>query len=148
MLHAGGIVTSTAAAEAAVGFAEATDLFTAFPATFAGQTIDDTSVLLCVTRRGDANLDGAVNLQDFNRLAAHFGATASARWSQGDFNYDGNVNLIDFNLLAANFGQSAGGSLAPEDWSTLASAVPEPAGPALVAVGLAGIAQRRRRARR
>ena len=141
-LHAGGIVTSAVATDAAVGFAEATDLFTAFPATFAGQTIDDTSVLLCVTRRGDANLDGAVNLQDFNRLAANFGATGSARWSQGDFNYDGNVNLIDFNLLAGNFGQTAGGTLSPEDWSTLAAAVPEPGG---LIVGLSVIASLRRR---
>ena len=58
------------------------------------------------TRLGDANLDGTVNLADFNRIAANFGAS-SGLWSRGDFNYDGITNLIDFNRLAANFGLSA-----------------------------------------
>ena len=86
-----------------LGYAEATDLFTTFPATFVGQSVDDTSVLIRHTRYGDADLDGTVNLNDFNRLAASFGST-TARWSQGDFTYDARVNLDDFNLLAANFG--------------------------------------------
>ncbi len=90
----------------AVGYAEATDLFTTFPATFAGQQVDDTSVLIRATRYGDADLDGTTNLNDFNRLAASFGQT-SRRWSQGNFNFDALVNLDDFNLLAANFGASA-----------------------------------------
>ena len=69
-----------------------------------------------------------MDLQDFNRLAANFGATG-ARWDDGDFNYDGVVDLLDFNRLAANFGQSASGSVVtPVDWATLASAVPEPGG--------------------
>jgi len=46
-----------------------------------------------------------VNLADFNRLAAGFGATGGASWTQGNFNYDGGVNLSDFNLLASNFGR-------------------------------------------
>ena len=86
-----------------VGFAEATDVFTTFPATFVGQPVDDTAVVIRHTRYGDADLDGSVNLNDFNRLAASFGSTA-ARWSQGDFNYDARVNLDDFNRLAGNFG--------------------------------------------
>ncbi len=53
--------------------------------------------------RGDANGDGAVNLSDFNVLAANFGQTGRT-FSQGDFNYDGTVNLDDFNILAARFG--------------------------------------------
>ena len=86
-----------------LGYAEATDLFTTFPATFVGQSVDDTSILIRHTRYGDADLDGAVNLNDFNRLAANFGSI-TARWSQGDFTYDARVNLDDFNLLAGNFG--------------------------------------------
>jgi hypothetical protein len=77
-------------------------------------------------RYGDANLAGAVNLQDFNRLAANFGG-ANRTWYQGDFNYDGAVNLQDFNRLAANFGLSATGpDVTAADWAALASAVPEP----------------------
>jgi plastocyanin len=57
-----------------------------------------------VTLFGDANLDGRVNLNDFNVLASNFGQS-NRTWEQGDFNEDGNVNLNDFNLLAANFGK-------------------------------------------
>ncbi len=100
-----GIMSSTAASIAgtAVGFAEATDLFTTFPATFSGQQVDNTSILIKYTYYGDANLDGTVNLNDFNRLAANFGQT-NRRWSHGDFDYSTNVNLNDFNRLASNFG--------------------------------------------
>ena len=66
-------------------------------------------MLIRYTRYGDANLDRTVNLDDFNRLAAHFGQTGTL-WSQGNFNYDDATNLEDFNLLAANFGQSAAAS--------------------------------------
>jgi hypothetical protein len=112
--HAGGtwsgpgINSSSAAANLghALGYAEAGDLFANFPAPFAGQSVDDTSVLVRYTRAGDANLDGTVNLLDFNRLAGSFGAS-NALWSQGNFNYDNETNLLDFNLLASNFGLPA-----------------------------------------
>ena len=69
---------------------------------------DDTLVRYALY--GDANLDGRVNLSDFNRVAANFGGT-NRHWTSADFNYDGTVNLQDFNLLAGNFGQAvaAGG---------------------------------------
>jgi len=97
-----------------LGYAEATDLFTSFPATFVGQSVDDTSILIRHTRYGDADLDGTVNLNDFNRLAANFGSTTS-RWSQGDFTYDARTNLDDFNLLAANFGTAQAPAARPAD---------------------------------
>ena len=107
-----GIMSSTAAAApgTAIGYAESTDLFTTFPATFAGQSVDSTALLLKYTFAGDANLDGTVNIQDFNRLANSFGQT-DRRWSHGDFNFDAVVNIQDFNKLSANFGQSG---LAPD----------------------------------
>jgi hypothetical protein len=67
-------------------------------------SVDDTSLLIEHTFYGDADLDGEVILADFNRLAASFGATSGARWSQGDFDFNGGVTLGDFNKLAANFG--------------------------------------------
>jgi hypothetical protein len=99
-----GIHSAAAAANPgrALGYAEASALFSSFPAIFAGQQVDNTSVLVRYTRYGDASLDGQVNLADFNRLAAGFGS--GTLWSQGNFNYDNTVNLSDFNLLAANFG--------------------------------------------
>jgi hypothetical protein len=106
-----------------VGYAEASSL-TSIPTIFGA--VDDTTVLVRLTRYGDADLSGFVNLSDFNRLAANFGLTFGAVWSQADFNYDGRVNLSDFNLLASNFGFSATGpTVAPQDWSTLASTIPE-----------------------
>src|SRR5687768_8474899 len=87
-----------------------------------------------VASPGDANLDGIVNLDDFNILASHFGQSAG-NWQQGDFSGDGLVNLTDFNLMAANFGASAG--LAGP------TPVPEPALP-LAILGAAALAPRRR----
>ncbi len=108
---ASGIVSSAAAATTgrAVGYAESAAAFSAFPATFAGVAVDSTAVLLRYTFNGDANLDGNVNLGDFNRLAANFGQSGRA-WSDGDSDYNGTVNLNDFNQLASNFGLS----LAPD----------------------------------
>ena len=113
-----------------VGYAEASSL-TSIPPIFGA--VDDTTVLIRLTRYGDADLNGLVNLSDFNRLAGSFGLTSGAVWTQADFNYDGRVNLSDFNLLAANFGLSAAGlGVTPQDWSALAAAVPEPACAAVV----------------
>jgi hypothetical protein len=103
-----GIISSTAASrsDTGIGYAEATDLFSAFPATFRGQSIDGTSILLTHTLYGDADLNRTVNLDDFNRLATNFGASGR-RWAHGDSTYDQTVNLNDFNALAANFGRAA-----------------------------------------
>ena len=94
----GGITSSTAASatNAGVGYAEATDLFSTFPVTFAGQSIDNSAVLIKYALYGDANLDGRVNLLDFNRLSSNFGV-ADRRWSHGEFNFDTRINLFDFN---------------------------------------------------
>ncbi len=105
----------------------------------------NTSVIVHLTRYGDANLDDLVNLFDFNALAANFG-TSGARWDQGDFNYDRLVNLADFNRLAGNFGLSASPSgPTPADWAALASMVPEPGAGMLVLGGAMATLLRRRR---
>jgi hypothetical protein len=111
----------------ALGYAESNDIFGASGGVFEGVLVDGSAVLVRFTRHGDANLDGIVNLQDFNRLASNFGGSGKG-WSQADFNYDGVVNLNDFNQVAANFGLSAASSAGPtaEDWAALAAAVPEP----------------------
>jgi hypothetical protein len=88
---------------AAVGIAHAADVFNAFPAIFGGQEIDATTVLIQRTLGGDANLDLAVNLDDFTILAARFGQTGRI-FGEGDFNYSGAVDLNDFTILASQFG--------------------------------------------
>ena len=96
---------------------------------------------------GDANIDQIVNLADFNALASNFGLGGRV-WTQGDFNGDDQVNLTDFNILASNFGMTASGpDVTPEDWSALASAVPEPASAAMLSVVAAGLMRMRRRDR-
>jgi autotransporter-associated beta strand protein len=110
---------------------------------FLGVPVQATDTLIRFTLYGDANIDGIVNLQDFNRLAANFGAT-NATWRQGNFNYDNIVNLQDFNRLAANFGLVASpGGPTPADWAALASAVPEPSSLLLLGLG-SGLLRRRR----
>jgi hypothetical protein len=97
----------------ALGYGEAGSLYSTFPATFAGQTIDSTSIVCRYTVTGDANLDRAVDTTDFNLLAANFGQSGRT-FSQGDFNYDGVVDTLDFNTLAANFGKTLAPSSAAD----------------------------------
>jgi hypothetical protein len=146
-----GIASSSAATIAAtsgnihktgIGFGEASTLNLT---SFGGQTVDSTSLLLRYTYFGDANLDGTVNLNDFNLLAANFGKS-SQFWSGGDFNYDGTVNALDLNAIATNFGQVAIPSEPVGSALALGALVPEPV--ALAPVGMAVMAMaRRRRAR-
>jgi len=132
----------------AVGFAYAHEVLTEFPATFGNAEIDYFDLLLRGTLFGDATLDGIVNSDDFNRLAASFGSSGKF-WSAGNFNYDplGVVNSDDFNLLAANFGLSVGpDGPSPADWAQLAALVPEPSTGLLLLGGLTtSVASARRR---
>ena len=132
-----GIASSAAAAApgTAVGIADIVDLGS--PATFLGQPVDGSTVVMRYTRSGDANLSGGVDLDDFTVLAANFGL--AGRWAKGDFNYDGNVNLDDFTALASNFGTSIPGD-APR------SSVPEPGMLSALGLAAAGLMGRRRRA--
>ncbi|MEM6748860.1 MAG: sulfatase-like hydrolase/transferase [Planctomycetota bacterium] len=79
---------------------------------------------------GDANLDGVVDLLDFDVLAQRFAGSAVHGAVQADHNGDGTVGLLDFDILAQNFGGASPGT------------VPEPASAALL--GLASVALRRR----
>jgi hypothetical protein len=133
-------MSSSAAANSltAVGYAEASDLFSSFPGSFAGQSVDSTSVLIRYTLGGDANLDGIVNSQDFNLLIAHYGQS-NARWSYGDFDYSGKVNSLDFNRLAGTFGATL-----PVGAASLGSVVPEPASASLLITAAAMLLRRKR----
>lgn len=84
---------------------------------------------------GDANLDGGVDVSDFNEWnGAKF--TETAAWSSGDFNADGNVDVSDFNLWNGNkFTSSMDG----------VSAVPEPHSLLIVLMAVAAVACRRKK---
>ena len=74
---------------------------------------------------GDANGDGAVDLQDFGILKANFGG--SGGWAQGDFNDDGAVDLQDFGILKANFGTAAPSASIPEPATLILALLVAPA---------------------
>ena len=85
---------------------------------------------------GDANLDGVVDVSDFNAWNGNKFQPLAA-WCGGDFNVDGAVDVSDFNIWNGNKFSSADG---------VSQVVPEPAGCGLwLACGmLAFIAGRRR----
>lgn len=78
---------------------------------------------------GDANLNGAVEFDDFLALSDNFGNFGG--WRSGDFNGDQRVDFPDFLLLSENFGQTRA-----------AMAVPEPTGQMLFLVVVMLIALR------
>jgi hypothetical protein len=119
-----GISSSTAATTAnrGLGYAEATDLLGTFPATFAGQNIDNTSVLVRYTLAGDATLDQKVDVSDLGRLSTYWNQS-SRRWSQGDFNYDGRADVADLGLLSTNWQKSVG--IPPAAPEVMTSAIDE-----------------------
>jgi hypothetical protein len=106
--HAQGAIHSSLAASTAdrdaVGYGLGSEIAITSIGSFA---IAPTDLLARHTLSGDANLDAAVTLQDFNRLAGNFGQTNRA-WVHGDSTYDGAANLLDFNQLAGNFGLTPG----------------------------------------
>ena len=65
---------------------------------------------------GDANLDGVVDVSDFNIWNSNK-FTPTAAWCSGDFNADGSVDVSDFNLWNGNKFQ---------DVNQRPAAVPEP----------------------
>jgi hypothetical protein len=140
---------------AAIGYADNSDL---------GRTdIPGNSVLVRFTYYGDADLNGVVDLNDFDDWLYGFTggqlADGGNGWANGDFDYDGTVDLNDFDLWLAGF-TSGLGSLSTLDHaidvSTLSSSqktqlldivssVPEPASFSLLAAGTIGLLSRRRR---
>ncbi len=82
---------------------------------------------------GDANLDGSVDVSDFNVWnGAKF--TSTPAWCSGDFNADGSIDVSDFNLWNANKFQTSGSGM-----------VPEPSSAGLLIAAACGIGLLRRR---
>lgn len=104
------------------------------------------------TLLGDTNLDGNVDVTDLGNLASSYGATSGATWVQGDTNYSGGVDVTDLGNLASNYGGSlaAGPSvlITSSEQTSAATAVPEPAMAACLALFAPAFLCLRRRARR
>jgi hypothetical protein len=130
-----GINSSSAAADStkAIGYAESATLGLT---TFAGQSVDSTSLLFKYTWFGDADLNGQVDVADLGNLASNW--QTAAPWTGGDFDYSGFVDVADLGMLASNWQAGVGNPLGPTLADALASlglpesAIPEP-GSAVVA---------------
>src|SRR4029077_13547030 len=81
--------------------------------TFAGQTVDATSILIKYTYAGDADLDGDADGVDIGawatNLTGELGGAGSQVWTQGDWDYDGDVDGVDAGLWAQAFTGELGG---------------------------------------
>lgn len=75
------------------------------PASLGGVSFDASSLVLALTLRGDATLDGSVNFDDLLTLAKHYNSTGRT-WTQADFSGDGLVNFDDLLQLAKHYGGS------------------------------------------
>ena len=84
---------------------------------------------------GDANLDGVVDVGDFNIWNGNK-FTAVPAWCEGDFNADGSVDVGDFNIWNGN-----------KFTSSDVSAVPEPGSFALLLIGIGAFSGLRRNRR-
>ena len=122
-----GICSSLAASipQRGIGYAQASDVFGTFPATFQGQSVNASDALIRYTLSGDANLDGQVNSVDFTSIAMNFNQSGK-RWSQGDFNFDHKVNALDFNGVATTYGASLGTGSASIGDPSFSLIAPEP----------------------
>ena len=156
-----GITSSLAAADArhltAVGViqnATAVGGTTPIYASFDGQPVAASDVLVRDTYYGDADLNGTVNAVDYARVDAGF-VNHLTGWQNGDFNYDGVVDGSDYTLMDNAFNQQQAGTIAAPaslvatpaaDLAGGPTPVPEPtSAAAAVAIGSALSLVRRRR---
>jgi hypothetical protein len=102
-----GIASSTAAATTgrSIGYGEATELFSTFPAAFAGTTIDNTTIVLKYALAADTNFSGAVDFADLVTLSQNY-SQSGRTFARGDFNFDGAVGFSDLVILSQQYGQT------------------------------------------
>jgi parallel beta-helix repeat protein len=107
-------ITSTAARNNAqhnttLGAMEATDYQSIYGpgATFDGEALDSTAVLVKYTYYGDTDFNGTVNFDDYVRTDNGFNNHLSG-WKNGDFNGDGQVNFDDYVLIDLAFNTQSG----------------------------------------
>ena len=122
-----GITSSAAAAEAdrltAVGILDNADPEVGGKTEFAGQAVDATSVLVKYTWWGDANLDGVVNSNDYDRIDSNWlfygndqgTPPGGFRWAVGDFNHDGRIDSNDYDKIDTAWLLSGGTVLGGDD---------------------------------
>jgi hypothetical protein len=113
MIAKGQIIASNKTAQAALGTAEAYQVVNFngnLTAVFDGQTVDQTTVIVKYTVKGDANLDGRLNIEDYGRIDSFVGLSQGNPsvncWFNGDFNYDGKIDVLDYGIIDSLIGLS------------------------------------------
>jgi autotransporter-associated beta strand protein len=134
-------ITSSQAAE---------DIAVSIPRTVGWLDNGDGSVTFAFAAAGDTNLDWSVDILDAANFLAggKFDSGLPASWNEGDFGYDGFVDILDAADFLSTGLFDAGAYNPPPGSAGGIAAVPEPAvvPAALLAVGVVGLALRRRRA--
>jgi hypothetical protein len=107
---ANGIVSTNAATDPearSIAYGENSALPLGAYATFGGQTVDGSSILIRYTRTADADLDGRVNDSDVTIVGAFYGQATSGQWYLGDFDYSGMCDDADVTFLGAFYDPAA-----------------------------------------
>ena len=68
-------------------------------ATWNGQTIDTTTVIVKYTYAGDLNLDGRVDAQDYGIIDNWVQFPGANGYANGDINYDGVIDAVDYGII-------------------------------------------------
>ena len=114
-----GIVTSQSQALASRGrttlgvatASAALNIATLATASWDGETVTGSAILVKYTYMGDANLSGKVDGDDYVKVDSGFAArSTSSPWVMGDFTYDGLVNADDYFWIDQTY-SSQGGQL-------------------------------------
>ena len=125
------------------------DLALNIPRTVGWLDNGDGTVTFAFAAAGDTNLDWNVDILDAANFLAggKFDSGLPASWNEGDFGYDGLVDILDAADFLSTGLFDAGSYNPPPGQGGSIAAVPEPvmAPAALVALGLVGLAIRRRR---
>ena len=110
--------------------------------TFRGQSVDVNSILIMYRVRGDANLDGVINADDYFLIDLGYMARAKG-YRNGDFNTDGVINADDYFIIDLAFIRHGARLSSERAWG--ATAVPEGHTVIPMLVGLCLLRGRRRR---
>jgi autotransporter-associated beta strand protein len=114
-------------------------------ASWGGQLVNESSTLVMYTYSGDANLDGAINADDYAVIDLYSQLAGSNNYARGDFNYDGSINADDYALIDNAVANQRTPFAVREAPAMSVVAVPEPAVGVLVMAALGGCVARRRR---